>query len=133
MNTLFRLLLVVFVALSGVLVYIIVRQSRARIDYLATEVSEDSIAAYSDRADSLERLAETLEMDLSSTTLLEQPAARLRLARLHDEIAALRSAVERWRVARTPAEQDHAWRQCILLYGRASGICDALQTGADGE
>ncbi|HDQ98751.1 MAG TPA: hypothetical protein ENN51_00485 [candidate division WOR-3 bacterium] len=126
MNTLFRLLLVAFIALSGVLVYVVVRQNRARSDYLVSEVSADSIIAYEDRADSLERVTEILEADLPSLRLLDQPAARFRLDRLRGEIAALRTAVERYRVARTPTEQNQAYRECILLYGRATGICDAL-------
>lgn len=126
MNTLFRILLVAFIALSGVLVYIVVRQSRARADYLVSEVSADSIQAYADRADSLARVAEILELDLGSLRLLDQPAARFRLDRLRGEIGALRTAVERYRVARTPAEQNQAYRECVLLYGRATGVCDAL-------
>lgn len=133
MNTLFRLLFALFVALSAVLVYIVVRQNRERVDYLPSEVGGETVEAYADRADSLERVAEVLELDISALGLLEQPAARRQLARLRAEIAALRTAVERYRVARTPAAQDQSYRECVLLYGRASGICDALQEGAAGE
>jgi tryptophan 2,3-dioxygenase len=123
----YRLLLAAFVLLSAALVYIIVRQSRARVDYLPSEVSLDSIEMYARRADSLGRVAAVLAADIGALPALERPQAQWRLGRLREEIAALETAVERWRVARDPSSQDQAFRECILLYGRASGMCEVLR------
>ncbi|MFO7675723.1 MAG: hypothetical protein R6X12_05370 [bacterium] len=128
MSGLYKLLLVAFILLSAGLLYIVVRQSRDRADLLPFEVSEDSVAAYARRADSLGRVAEILEADLDALGLLEQPRARLQLARLRAEIASLRTAVERWQVARTSHDKDLAYRECVLLYGRVSGMCEVLRT-----
>ena len=128
MTKLYRILLILFIVLCAVLVYIIVRQSRTRVDYLASEVSADSITSYETRADSLGRAAEVLEADLGSLSGLAKASARRRLDGLRGEIAALRTAIERWRAARTPEDNNQAYRECILLYGKASGICEGLST-----
>jgi len=122
-----RVLIILLIVGVGFIIYLIVRTSRERIPVLPTEVSADSIMAYEARADSLSVGADTLEDVLGRAGLLEQPGIRRRLARLNEEIDALRTAVERWRAARDSNGQGQAYRECILLYGRASGVCDALR------
>lgn len=126
MNTVYRVLLVAFILLSTVLVFIVVRTNRARVEPLDFEVSEDSITAYEQRADSLGRVAEVLEADLNALGVLDQLPVRARLDGLKREISALRVAVDKWKSGREKYDSGTSYRQCILLYGRATGICDAL-------
>jgi hypothetical protein len=51
---------------------------------------------------------------------------QLRIAALQRELAGLRRAVDEWRATRTGTGGPAAFRQCVLLYGKASGVCDAL-------
>ena len=128
MTRFYRLLFFVFVLVSAVLAYIIVRNTRSRSDLLPAGVTADSIASYERRADSLERIAGVLEMDYDAIGLLDKPAARRRLDRLRVQVEALHVAIERWRTARTSHGQNKAYRECILLYGKATGVCEVLST-----
>jgi len=127
MRGLLRVIVVLLIVLAGLLVYLIVRQSRSRVDLLAHEVSADSIAVYQARADSLAVIAESLEVRFEKAGALTRPVVLRELATLEDEIASLRIAIDKWRNARGKYGEGQASRECILLYGRASGICDALQ------
>ena len=128
MTKLYRLLLVVLILTSVVLVYIIARTPRPTADLPPYEVTADSIASYERRADSLEGVVHVLEMDYDAVGLLKKPSARLRLDRLREQVEALRAAIERWRSARTSHGQNKAYRECILLYGKATGTCEVLGT-----
>jgi hypothetical protein len=56
----------------------------------------------------------------------ERRDVKARIAESERLILELQRAIEQWRVARGGDAPDAAYRQCILLYGRATGACDAL-------
>jgi len=132
MTKLYRILVVLFVLLSAFLIYLLVQRSAERRPLLfQSDVSEDSVAAYARRADSLSVVAETLTAQFNHSGLLRRPGLSLRLNRLNEEIDGLRMAVERWREAQQGYDKNQAYHECILIYGRASGICEGLKTEAD--
>jgi len=133
MTGLYRLLVVALVLLSGTLVYIIVRQTRPRPMLFSSAVSEDSTLSYAARAESLDAIADSLDASYRHTGIIARPGVAYRLGRLNEEIDGLRFAVERWRAAQDVYDRNQSWRECILIYGRASGVCDALKAEGEGE
>ncbi|MBM3322559.1 hypothetical protein FJY69_03680 [candidate division WOR-3 bacterium] len=108
-------------------VYSLVAPGRRRADSVASvEVSADSIRAYMDRAEELGIRADSLRARLTELRLVDRPSVQFRIAALERELAGLRQAIDEWRVARTGVGGPAAFRQCVLLYGKASGVCDAL-------
>jgi hypothetical protein len=131
MTKLSRFLVVLLVLLSAFLVYTIVRRSTSRPMLFASDVSEDSIMVYADRADSLSSAVDSLSAQLGRAGLLKRPGMSLRLTRLGEEIDGLRQAIARWNEAQHGYDRDQAYHECILIYGRASGICEGLKVEAD--
>ena len=122
-----RIILVLLIVGFGVTIFLIVRNSPRTTDYLPAEVGTDSIAAYEKRAGELEAEADSLASTLERVGLLQQPFVRAQLERVEQEVYALRVAVEKWKSARTTSAQGQAYRECVLLYGRASGACAVLR------
>ncbi len=133
MTRLARVLLVLLIIGFGFIIYLIISANRGRTDLLPAEVSADSIKVYQQRADSLEMEVPLLRARLEDAGLLQQPRIRQKLTRLEEEIASLKNAVERWRASRDTGGDNQSYRQCVLLYGRATGICDVLQVDTTGE
>jgi len=96
-----------------------------------SDVSEVSIASYAARADSLAVVAESLDERFDRAGILARPAVGLRLSRLSEEIEGLRQAIERWHSAQDAFGRNQAYRECILIYGRASGMCEGLNAETD--
>lgn len=126
MKAIFWLLLFVVALLTATLVlrFAVERGRQARpIPY---EVSADSIATYQER---LAQLKDHLNR-LQDKARQSEPWERLRLERrlqlLSAKIRDLEVAVAQWRAARSPNAAGNLYRNCILLYGQASGVCDAL-------
>jgi len=130
-TTLYRVLVVALVLLSAFLVYTIVRRSAPRPMLFSSDVGKDTIDAYARRADSLAAVAESLNVEFSRTGIINRPGLSLRMVRLGEEIDGLRQAVERWEQSQQSFDRDRAYRECILIYGRASGICEGLKVEAD--
>jgi len=126
MNRLSTILLVLLAIGLGCIVYLVILASHGQSDALPSEVDADSIRSYELQADSLERVAEYLESKLARAGLLQRPAIRLQFEQLKREISGFRVAIERWRSARDKYGKGQAYKHCLLLYGRASGVCDAL-------
>jgi hypothetical protein len=122
-----RAILVLLIVGFGVTIFLIVRSSPKRIDYIPAEVGMDSVAAYEKRAGELEAESDSLARVLERVGLLQQPFVRAQLERVEQEVYALRVAVEKWKSARTTSAQGQAYRECVLLYGRASGACAVLR------
>lgn len=127
MEKLSRVILVLLIVGFGVTILLIVRNSPRRIDYVPAEVNVDSVAAYEKRAEELEAEADSLAKVLERVGLLQQPFVQAQLGQVEQEVYALRVAVEKWKSARTTSAQGHAYRECVLLYGRASGACAVLR------
>ena len=121
MKALFRIMLLALVVSLASVIYLVVRSSRSRTDLLATEVSADSSAAYQSKADSLETEAHNLRRKLEDAGLLQQPRIQSKLSRLDGEVRSLRVAIGKWETARKGNDQNQAYRECLLLYGR--GAC----------
>lgn len=127
MKIAFWILLLVLVGLVGYLTYSFIRQRRTQVDFVDYEVSRDSVESYQRRVVELEARAESLRVRLEDAHLVERPSVRARLSALNREIAALKHAVEQWQTSRSGGTgSSNVYRQCVLLYGRASGVCDAL-------
>lgn len=127
MRGLVRLLTILLIVVFGFLLYVLVASWRSRTPYVASEVSADSISVYQNRADSLELIADSLRSRLDQAGLLQQPRIQLQLDRLDEEIRSLRVAITKWETAHKTAGAGAAYRECILLYGRASGACQVLR------
>lgn len=130
MNAVMKTVVVVLLVGMGLLVYLIVRQNQPRPDILPHEVSADSIAVYQLRADSLAVIADSLENRFEDADALRKPGLLRRLAALEGEIDALKIAIDKWRATRGKYGEGQAYRECVLLYGRASGVCADLSEEA---
>jgi hypothetical protein len=126
-----RFLVVLLVLLSAFLVYTIVRRSASRPMLFASDVSEDSIMVYAGRADSLSAVAESLKAEFNRIGIINRPGLSLRMTRLGEEISGLRQAIARWNEAQHGYDREQAYHECILIYGRASGICEGLKIETD--
>ena len=127
MDRISRVILIVLIVGFAVTIFLIVRNPPKRVGYIESEVGTDSIAAYEKRAEELEVEADSLAEALERVGLLQQPFVRAQLGRVEHEVKALRVAVEKWKSARTTSAQGQAYRECVLLYGRASGACAVLR------
>ncbi len=127
MKTLAWILGVIALGLLAYVVYVLVASRSQRSDYISSaEVSAESIRVYITRAAELEERADSLRRRLTELRLVDRPGVQLRITTLERELAGLRQAIDEWQAARTGIGGPAAFRQCVLLYGRASGVCDAL-------
>jgi hypothetical protein len=126
MKTVLWLLLLICVGLLGYFVFDFARHRRTQVDLLPYEVTDDTIAVYEARADELATRADSIRQRLGKLGLLSRPAVLARVTDIEQEVANLRRAVENWKAARPARKGGDLYRQCILVYGRASGVCDAL-------
>ncbi len=131
MTKLYRALVILLVLLSGFLVYTIVRRAAPRPVLYASDVSAESVGVYERHADSLDLVSDSLRAQFDRSGLIKQPGIALRLQRLDEEITGLRQAVERWHVAQQGYDRNQAYYDCVLMYGRASGICEGLKVETD--
>ncbi len=113
-------------ALIGYLLYEFFTDRKRARDIVYYEVTADSVQAYRDRAVELRRQAKVLRARLDDLKLWERPAVQARIAELDRQVEELELAIERWSKARRTRSEKDLYRQCILLYGEASGICKAL-------
>jgi hypothetical protein len=93
---------------------------------VSADVGPDSIAAYEQRIVDLEAGAAGLRQRMDRAGTLGRPDVQERLRLLEADVENLRAAVARWKVEHNRANQGEAYRQCILLYGKASGVCQSL-------
>jgi hypothetical protein len=90
------------------------------------DVGPDSIAAYERRIVDLKAEAEELKERLGRAGTLTRPEVQERLRLLEAHVENLGSAVARWKAEHDRGSQNEAYRECILLYGKASGTCQSL-------
>ena len=130
MKTWFWIVLAAFVILA---VYVILDSAqRPRREAGSTvvpfEVSAESIAVYEQRVSELRARVDRLKERARAAGSLDRRDVSARIAESERLISELQHAIEQWRVARGGDAPDAAYRNCILLYGRASGACDVLAT-----
>jgi len=128
MKTWFWIVLVAFLILAGYVVLDSVQRSRrpAQPSALPFEVSAESVAVYEQRAAELQATADSLKKRLQAVGTAERRDVKARVAEVERLISELRRAIAQWRIARGGDAPGAAYRQCILLYGRARGACDVL-------
>lgn len=102
------------------------RKAPPKGEPVSVEVGPDSIAAYEQRIVELEARAEELKERMGRVGTLDRPAVRERLQMFRANIENLKSAVARWKSEHNRGSQNEAYRECILLYGKASATCQSL-------
>jgi len=128
MKVLFWIVLVAFLVLIGYVVRDLVLhpKTQARPAALAFEVSAESAATYEQRAADLESRVAQLAKRMAAIGSLDRPEVKARLGQFERQIRELKVAIAQWRLARGGDAPDAAYRQCLLAYGMAQGICAAL-------
>jgi hypothetical protein len=119
----------VLLAVIGYLLYNAVKHRRSApraVSELPADVGSDSIDVYRQRVTDLKQRAEVLRARLAVAGKEDKPAVKERLAMVRDQIESLERAIHKWELVLNPDERAGAYRQCIMYYGKASGVCDAL-------
>jgi hypothetical protein len=128
MKGIFTVILLVGLALLGYLIYNFTRARQRQADLVVFEVSTDSIKAYEQRIEELELRIQGIRSRITLAPLTEQLIQERQLSVLERQLRDLKVAVEQWRQARTQKTAADIYRQCILLYGKAAGVCELLLT-----
>ncbi|MEO0085505.1 MAG: hypothetical protein ABIK37_02615 [candidate division WOR-3 bacterium] len=126
MRALFWSAVLVLALLAGYLVRGFIRERRKQAAPVPFEVSAESVAAYQARIVELEGRVARIRTRLPLSTSGERTSYNRLITELEEEIRDLKVAVEQWRSARGAKPTADLYQKCILLYGRASGVCDAL-------
>jgi len=125
-KTIFWLCALVITGLLGYLLHNFIEHRKAQVEVLDPNVGIETITLYEARADSLRARADSVRRQLERTGLLSRRPVKTHLALLEDEIVALERTIEVWRKSKKLRGEVDLHRQCVLLYGKASGACDAL-------
>lgn len=126
MKTIFWLCALVITGLLGYLLHNFIEHRKAQVEILDPNVGIETITLYQARADSLRVRADSVRLQLERAGLLSRRSVETHLALLEDEIIALERTIEVWRKSKKLRGEVDLHRQCVLLYGKASGVCDAL-------
>ncbi len=128
MKTWFWIVLAAFVILAAYVLVDVTRRSRreAGSEAVPFEVSAESVAVYEQRVSELRARVDSMKERVRVAGTAERRDVKARIAESERLVSELQRAIEQWRVARGGDAPDAAYRQCILLYGRASGACDVL-------
>ena len=128
MKIMFWVVLVAFVLLAGYVAIGLVQRPRTKTVMPAVpyEVSAESVAVYEQRTAELQARADALKKRMEAAGTAERRDVKARLAEFESQISDLKRAIAQWRIARGGDAPDAAYRQCILLYGRARGACELL-------
>ena len=126
MKGLYTVLIILGAVLLGYLIFNFTRARRQQVDFVGFEVSAESVKAYEQRIAELNQQAEAIRRRIARAPLNERLRWERKLAVLTAQIRDLQVAVEQWRQARTKTGAAGIYRQCILLYGKAAGVCELL-------
>jgi len=126
MKAMFWFLLFIVALIFGYLIFNFVYQRTKQAGFVVFEVSAESIRAYEDLVRTLEKNAEEIRKRLDSSPLNQRLTLERRLAVLEGKIRDLKVAIEQWRQTKAPRSAADLYRQCILLYGKAAGVCELL-------
>lgn len=128
MKAIFWFLLLVLAVLFGVYIFRATYQRVGRSNLVLFEVVPESIKAFEERVEKLEKDAALLRNRLGSSRLMERVFINRRIALLEQEIQDLKTAVAEWRAVRDFKSTADIYRKCLLLYGKAAGVCELLAT-----
>ena len=126
MKTVFWLCALVITGLLGYLLHNFIEHRKAQVEILNPNVGIETITLYQARADSLRVRADSVRLRLERAGLLSRRSVMTHLALLEDEIVSLERTIEVWRKSKKLRGEVDLHRQCVLLYGKASGVCNAL-------
>lgn len=127
MKGIFWALVIIAVTMLGYLIFHFAQARRQQVDVLPDfEAGTDSIKVYITRIEELEGQAKRVRSWIANAPLAERIVRERELAVLEDKIRELKLAVEQWRQARTKKSANDLYHKCIMIYGRASGICELL-------
>ncbi len=126
MKAVFWFLLLIVAVLTGAIIFNFTRERAKQSGLVIFELSADSIRAYEKRVAELESKAELLRERMNRVGAIERTQLQRQLMKLSATISELKKVIEHWRVTHQPAVANNLYRQCILLYGKASGVCDLL-------
>jgi hypothetical protein len=128
MKTWFWIVLVAFLVLAGYVVWSSGLRPKKQVQSPAAtfEVSAESAAAYEQRVAELVARVELLKKRMVAAGTAERRAVKVRLAEFEREISDLKHAIAQWRLASGGDSPNEAYHQCLLLYGKARGVCDAM-------
>lgn len=126
MKVLFWFLLLVVAVLAGAIIFNFTRERTKQAGIIIFEVGADTIKAYKERIAELEHKAELLRSRMSTADPLTRLQLQRQLPTVEATIRDLKTTVEQWRTAKEQRSLGNIYRQCILLYGKASGVCDLL-------
>jgi hypothetical protein len=124
----FWIVLVAFVLLAGYVAVGQVQRPRTKTvpPSIPYEVSAESVAVYEQRVAELQARADSLKRRMEVVGSAERRDVKARLAEFESQLSDLKRAIAQWKIARGGDAPDAAYRQCILLYGRARGACELL-------
>jgi hypothetical protein len=120
---------VLFILLFGLLLYLVYNFAalrRGQVNVADAAFSSDSVVAYEERAVELRLRADSLRQRLDELNLLKRLQVSFRAQQLDREVAALEQAIAEWKGSAARRGKTDLYNRCVILYGRASGVCDAL-------
>jgi hypothetical protein len=117
---------IIAVFLLGYLFYHVAVGRRQQAAAVAYEVSADSIRVYQDRIVQLDARAARFREDYKDAGTIQRLAIDRQLDLLDRRIRDLKVAVEQWKSSRDATSGGDLYTKCALLYGSASGVCEAL-------
>lgn len=126
MRAVFWILFALLFGLLAYLVYNFAIQRQGQVDTAAAAFSSDSVASYEDRALELRLRADSLRQRLDELGLLKRVQVSLRAQQLEQEVATLERAIAEWKASSARRGKTDLYSRCVMLYGRASGVCDVL-------
>jgi len=126
MKGLLAVLISLSVILLGYLLFNFIRARQTQIAFLPFELGADSIKAYEERIAELERKAQAVRSRITTAPINERIIRERELMILERKIGDLKVAIEQWRQSRSKPGAVDLYRQCIMLYGKASGVCELL-------
>jgi len=126
MKTVFRLLVVALLVVGAYFLYHVARERGQQAAPVAAGTTTDSIVAFQGRVERLRADAARLRVRAAQAGPLERPRIERDVDRLDAEIRDLSVAIEQWRSATGAPAQASMYQKCVLMYGRASGVCDVL-------
>jgi uncharacterized protein YlxW (UPF0749 family) len=128
MKTIAWILGLIVLALIGYLLFNFFTDERRAQDVVYYEVSADSVRAFREQAAELRSQARLLRARLEQTALWDWPSVQERARTLDRRVEQLDSTIAAFENTRRERGAMDLYRQCLLLYGQAAGMCEALAT-----
>jgi len=126
MKGLFWFLLLVLAFLFGLLFYTANQRQRIKSRVMVFEVTPESVQVFERRVAELESSAVVLRNRLSSSSVVERLLINRRLGYLERQIEELKLTLDKWRATKDVNSAASIYYKCLLIYGKASGVCELL-------